>query len=101
MAQLSADFIDDAFENQIKTVAQKSPELEDKFNNGFKLLGQRRALPGEHIVFEIENNCQLTNYRMMLRRPQTWLCLGCCNPPSDVAVDAWLKDITCVEVELV
>jgi len=68
-------------------------EIKDKFNNDLHLIGQRRALPGEHVIFEIEETCQLTNYRIVQRQSKLW-----CDRNQRVAVDAWLKDITCVEV---
>lgn len=68
-------------------------EIKDRFNNDLQLIGHRRALPGEHVIFEIEETCQLTNYRIVQRQSKLW-----CDRHQRVAVDAWLKDITCVEV---
>lgn len=69
-------------------------ELVDQFNESLVLLGDRRALPGEQVVFEIEDTCQLTNFRVIQR--QSTSCMRA--SPNAIAVDAWLKDITCVEV---
>ena len=68
-------------------------EIKEQFETDLVLMGERRALTGEQVIFEIENTCQLTNFRV-IQSQATPLC----DRHERVAVDAWLKDVTCVEV---
>jgi len=79
-------------------IVDPGEEIKEEFNTDVELIGKRRALPGEYIIFEIgaqssQKTCQLTNYRVIQRQSNPW-----CDRHERVAVDAWLKDVTCVEV---
>jgi len=78
---------------EVDEIVDPGEEIKPQFESDLVLIGERRALPGEHIVFEIENTCQLTNFRVMQRQDSPW-----CDRHERISVDAWLKDVTCVEV---
>ena len=77
----------------VENIVDPGEEIKAQFDSDLVLIGERRALPGGHVIFEIENACQLTNFRVMQRQTSPW-----CDRHERVAVDAWLKDVTCVEV---
>jgi len=72
------------------------------FNSSLSLIGNRRALVGEKVLFEMSTRfedvaedqslaCQLTNYRIIMHQESNWY-------HPRVAIDAWVKDITALEV---
>eukprot|EP00658_Telonema_sp_P-2_P015964 TRINITY_DN16175_c0_g1_i1.p1 TRINITY_DN16175_c0_g1~~TRINITY_DN16175_c0_g1_i1.p1 ORF type:complete len:244 (-),score=60.10 TRINITY_DN16175_c0_g1_i1:544-1275(-) len=65
-------------------IAEDSPTM---------FLGTREALRGEVLVSEIADTLQLTNYRIIMRQKNEW-----CMRHGDYMIDAWIKDITSVEI---
>ena len=73
---------------------------ESGFNPDLRLTGNRRALRGEKLLLVVEADgaadgaqppCQVTNYRVLLYQEATFW-------HSPVAIDAWIKDVSTVEV---
>eukprot|EP00656_Telonema_subtile_P045878 TRINITY_DN5214_c0_g1_i1.p1 TRINITY_DN5214_c0_g1~~TRINITY_DN5214_c0_g1_i1.p1 ORF type:complete len:261 (+),score=35.89 TRINITY_DN5214_c0_g1_i1:240-1022(+) len=63
-------------------------------NTDTVLLGMRTSLRGEKLITEIEDTLQLTNYRIIMKQNNEW----CMRNGSEYKIDAWIKDISCIEV---
>jgi len=58
------------------------------------LIGGRTALRGEEIISQIDDALQLTNYRVILCQSTEY----CVKAGAGIAIDAWIKDVSCIEV---